>query len=78
MITYLSQLSRFEKTKLGGQDKNSELPLCFGVNMYHLLKVPSWAVMVAQWRSVRTRVWISRILMKGEQAPAILILMRQR
>lgn len=48
MITLPSQSSRFEKTKQGGQDKNTELPLCFRVVYYHLLKAPSWAGKVAK------------------------------
>lgn len=38
-----SQASGSEKTKQGGREKNTELPLCFRVIYCHLLKVPSWA-----------------------------------
>lgn len=38
-----SQSSGSEKTKQGGRDKNTELPLCFRIIYYQLLKVPSWA-----------------------------------
>lgn len=48
-----SQSSRFEKTKQGRQDINIELPLCFRVIYYHLLKVPSWAWKMAKYEDLQ-------------------------